>query len=91
MPFVYAIIKTLLRICKFRQPYAGMAELADVQVLGSCAIGVWVQIPLPAPQQKKSAGANVPSALFVYLRPGFRISLQYCIGQAIVGVPFFFV
>lgn len=40
---------------------------------------------------KKSAGANVPSALFVYLRPGFRVSLQYCIGQVIVGVPFFFV
>lgn len=54
MPFVYAIIKMLLRICRFRQPYAGMAELADVQVLGSCAIGVWVQIPLPAPQQKRA-------------------------------------
>ena len=54
MPFVYAIIKMLLRICRFRQPYAGMAELADAQVLGSCAIGVWVQIPLPAPQQKRA-------------------------------------
>ena len=54
MPFVYAIIKMLLRICRFRQPYAGMAELADVQVLGSCAIGVWVQIPLPAPSKRPS-------------------------------------
>ena len=26
-----------------------MVELADAQDLGSCTIGVWVQVPLPAP------------------------------------------
>ena len=29
--------------------YAGMAELADAQDLGSCAFGVQVQALLPAP------------------------------------------
>lgn len=66
MPFVYAIMKMLLRICRFRQPYAGMAELADVQVLGSCAIGVWVQIPLPAPQQKRAL-EQMFQALFLFI------------------------
>ena len=66
MPFVYAIIKMLLRICRFRQPYAGMAELADVQVLGSCAIGVWVQIPLTATQQKRAL-EQMFQALFLFI------------------------
>ena len=30
--------------------FAGMVELADAQDLGSCTIGVWVQVPLPAPK-----------------------------------------
>lgn len=28
-----------------------MMELVDVQDLGSCAIGVWVRVPLSAPKQ----------------------------------------
>lgn len=91
MPFVYAIIKMLLRICRFRQPYAGMAELADVQVLGSCAIGVWVQIPLPAPQQKRAL-EQMFQALFLFIFvPASGSHSSNCIGQVIVGVPFFFV
>ena len=32
--------------------YAGMVELADAQDLGSCTNGVWVQVPLPAPEKR---------------------------------------
>ena len=33
--------------------YAGMAELADAQDLGSCAFGVQVQALLPAPKKRE--------------------------------------
>ena len=33
--------------------YAGMAELADAQDLGSCGTPVWVRPPLPAPDIAK--------------------------------------
>ena len=35
--FVYYTIKLLLKYIKQKDKYAGMAELADVQDLGSCA------------------------------------------------------
>ena len=39
--------------------YAGMAELADAQDLGSCAFGVQVQALLPAPNKHDSFDTKV--------------------------------
>ena len=67
MPFVYAIIKMLLRICRFRQPYAGMAELADVQVLGSCAIGMRVcELSIRRESYKDTRKQNRVTRFFQY-------------------------
>ena len=49
-----------------------MVELADAQDLGSCTIGVWVQVPLPAPILDRSLTMTCLS----YLGGGYYANLS---------------